>query len=90
MYGVKGKSIYAVGTAGLDNIYELPFHKLDFVFTSKLTDNISVKFSADNILNPYQRFELGNESKVQITEPSLVLKEYKKGVGLGLNLSYTF
>lgn len=90
VYGVKGKSIYAVGTAGLDNIYELPFHKLDFVFTSKLTDNISVKFSADNILNPYQRFELGNESKVQITEPSLVLKEYKKGVGLGLNLSYTF
>ncbi|WP_313806317.1 TonB-dependent receptor [Flavobacterium sp.] len=90
VYGVKGKNIYAVGTAGLDNIYELPFHKLDFVYTSKLTENISAKFSADNILNPYQRFELGDESKVQISESSLILKEYKKGVGLSLSLSYTF
>ncbi|MGX7667550.1 TonB-dependent receptor domain-containing protein [Flavobacterium pedocola] len=90
VYGVKGKSIYAVGTAGIDHIYEMPFHKLDFVYSSKLTDNISAKFSADNILNPYQRFELGDESKVNITEPSLVVKEYKKGVGLSLSLSYSF
>lgn len=90
VYGVKGKSIFAVGTAGLDHIYEMPFHKLDFVYSSKLTKNLSAKFSADNILNPYQRFQLGNNSEIQITEPSLLLKEYKKGVGLSLSLSYTF
>jgi len=90
VYGVKGKNIYAVGTAGLDHIYEMPFHKLDFVYSTKFTKNLSAKFSADNILNPYQRFELGNESKFEILEPSLVLKEYKKGVGFSLSLSYTF
>ena len=90
VYGVKGKNIFAVGTAGLDHIYEMPFHKLDFVYSSKFTKNLSAKFSADNILNPYQRFELGNNSKYEITESSLVLKEYKKGVGFSLSLSYTF
>lgn len=90
VYGVKGKNIFAVGTAGLDHIYEMPFHKLDFVYSTKFTKNLSAKFSADNILNPYQRLELGNNSKFEILEPSLVLREYKKGVGFSLSLSYTF
>lgn len=90
VYGAKGKSIYAVGTAGLDNIYEMPFHKLDFIFSSKLNKNISVKFNVDNILNPYQRFELGTNNVSTIKEDSLITTNYKKGVGFGLGLSYTF
>ena len=90
VYGVKGKNIYAVGTNGLDHIYEMPFHKLDFVYSSKLTKNLTAKFSVDNILNPYQKFELGKESKVTILENTLVVEDYKRGVGLGLSLSYTF
>ncbi|NJM78635.1 MAG: hypothetical protein HC854_01560 [Flavobacterium sp.] len=92
VYGVKGKNIFAVGTAGLDHIYEMPFHKLDFVYSSKLTKNISTKFSVDNIINPFQRFELGNNSSssVNIIESSLILREYKRGVGISLNLSYNF
>ncbi len=90
VYGVKGKNIYSVGTAGLDHIYELPFHKLDFVYSSKLTKNLSAKFSADNILNPYQRFELGPNNKNGMEEASLITREYKKGLGLSLSLSYTF
>ena len=78
VYGVKGKNIYAVGTAGLDHIYEMPFHKLDFVYSTKFTKNLSAKFSADNILNPYQRFELGNESKFEILEPFFNIKRIQK------------
>jgi outer membrane receptor protein involved in Fe transport len=90
VYGVKGKNIYSVGTAGLDHIYEMPFHKLDFIYSSKLTKNLSAKFSADNILNPVQRLELGPNNRTAIIEPSLVVEDYKKGVGLSLSLSYTF
>ena len=68
----------------------MPFHKLDFVYSTKFTKNLSAKFAVDNILNPYQKFELGNNSKFEILEPSLVLKEYKKGTGFSLSLSYTF
>ncbi|MEY2703601.1 MAG: hypothetical protein RLY43_2240 [Bacteroidota bacterium] len=90
VYGVKGKNIFSVGTAGLDHIYELPFHRLDFVFSSKLTSNLNVKFSADNILNPVQRFELGSNNRTTIKENSLIVRDYRKGVGLSLSLSYTF
>ncbi len=90
VYGVKGKNIFSVGTAGLDHIYELPFHRLDFVFSSKLTSNLNAKFSADNILNPVQRFELGSNNRTTIKENSLIVRDYRKGVGLSLSLSYTF
>lgn len=90
VYGVKGKNIYSVGSAGVDHIYEMPFHKLDLVYSSKFTKNLSAKFTIDNILNPTQKLELGNNSATPIIEDSLVVEDYKKGVGFALSLSYTF
>jgi outer membrane receptor protein involved in Fe transport len=90
VYGVKGKNIYSVGSAGVDHIYEMPFHKLDLVYSSKFTKNLSAKFTIDNILNPTQKLELGNNSATPIIENSLVVEDYKKGVGFALSLSYTF
>lgn len=90
VYGVYGKRIYAVGVNGYDHIYEMPFSKLDFVWTSALSDKWNVRFSADNILDPTYRLELGDESRTQIQESSLVLKDYKRGVGFSMSLSYTF
>jgi outer membrane receptor for ferrienterochelin and colicin len=90
VYGVYGDRIFAVGTAGLDHVYEKSFSKLDVVWTSKLSKNIDLKFAADNLLNPTYKLEMGKESSVNITETSLLQKDYKRGVGLSLNLSYTF
>jgi len=90
VYGVSGDRIYAVGTAGLDNIYEKPFHKLDFIWASKLSKNIDLKLAVDNILNPSFRRKLGSESKVNITEPDLTVREFKRGTGFSLNINYTF
>lgn len=90
VYGVYGDRIFAVGGSGIDHIYEKSFHKLDFIWNSKLSENIDVKFSADNILNPEYKLELGNNSKETINETSKVLESYKRGVGLSLSVSYTF
>ena len=90
IYSITGDRIYAVGTAGLDNIYERPFGKLDFVWTSKITKNIEAKFGIDNILNPTFKRELGNESKINIIEKDLTVRSFKRGTGYSLNLSYTF
>lgn len=90
VYGVYGDRIYAVGTAGIDHIYEKSFSKLDFVWSSKISKNIDVKFAVDNILNPSYKLELGKESTVNITENSLLMRDYKRGVGYSLNISYTF
>jgi outer membrane receptor protein involved in Fe transport len=90
VYNVYGDRIFAVGSSGMDHIYEKSFSKLDFVWSSTLSKSIEVKFSAENLLNPYYRKELGNNSTISITENSLILREYKKGVGFSVNLGYTF
>ncbi len=90
VYGVFGKRIYAVGTNGQDNIYELPVQQLDFVWGSKLSDHFDVKFTADNILNSWRKREFGNEGTIKVDESSLLANSYKKGVGFSLKLGYTF
>jgi hypothetical protein len=90
VYNVYGDRIFAVGSSGIDHIYEKSFSKLDFIWTSTLSKNIEVKFTAENLINPYYRKELGKNSTINITEDSLVLREYKRGVGFSVNLGYTF
>ena len=90
VYNVYGDRIFAVGSSGIDHMYEKSFGKLDFVWSSTLSKSIELKFSAENLLNPYYRKEIGNNSTLNITEDSLVLREYKRGVGFSVNLGYTF
>jgi outer membrane receptor protein involved in Fe transport len=90
VYGVFGKRIYAVGTNGQDNIYELPVQQLDFVWGSKLSEHFDVKFTADNILNSWRKREFGNDGTIKVDEESLLANSYKKGIGFSLKLGYTF
>jgi outer membrane receptor protein involved in Fe transport len=90
VYNVYGDRIFAVGSSGIDHIYEKSFSKLDFVWSSTFSKNIEMKFGVENILNPSYRKELGGNSTITITEDSLILREYKKGVGFSINLGYTF
>lgn len=90
VYGVFGKRIFAVGTNGQDHTYELPVQQLDFVWGSKVSEHLDVKFTADNLLNPLRKLEFGNDGTIKIDEESLLANSYKKGVGFSLKLGYTF
>lgn len=90
VYGVFGKRIFAVGTNGQDNTYELPVNQLDLVWGSKISEHFDIKFTADNILNPERRLEFGNDGTNKITESSLLANSYKKGIGFSVKLGYTF
>jgi outer membrane receptor protein involved in Fe transport len=90
VYNVYGDRIYAVGSSGIDHIYEKSFSKLDFIWTNTISKKIEVKLAIDNILNPSYKKELGSKSTLIITEDSLIVREYKKGVGFSINLGYTF
>nr|WP_314866747.1 carboxypeptidase-like regulatory domain-containing protein [uncultured Flavobacterium sp.] len=90
VYNVYGKRIYAVGTNGLDHYYEQPFNKLDLVWTNKIGKKWDAKFSVDNILNPKYSIKLGEDSKLPITEKDLTVKDFSKGIGFSMNVSYTF
>lgn len=90
VYSVFGKRIYAVGTGGLDHIYELPVSQLDFVWSNKLSDHWDLKFSAENLLDPVRKYEQGNNGTSQIIESSSITNSYKRGRAFSLNLGYTF
>lgn len=90
VYGVFGKRIYSVGTNHIDHIYELPVSKLDLVWGSKINEHFDVKLSADNILNPKVRYEIGDENTVDFAPASRMYKDYKRGVGFSMTLNYTF
>lgn len=90
VYSAFGKRIFSVGTKPFDHIYELPASKLDLVWASRLSEHFDLKFSADNILNPRIRFDLGDDNNSTFTEVSKTLQDYKKGIGFSMNLSYTF
>jgi len=90
VYGVYGERIYAVGTAGLDNEYEKPFHKLDFIWSQSIAKKWDIKFAVQNILNPKYQRVLGNDSKIAIEENSLTVTEFKKGTGFSAGISYKF
>ncbi|WP_264565706.1 TonB-dependent receptor [Flavobacterium sp. N3904] len=89
VYSTFAKRIYAVGTGHMDNIYELPVTKLDFVWGSKVSKNIDLKFSVQNILNPDITFEQGNNGDSPLLNDSTI-RNYKTGVSFSLNLGYTF
>ena len=89
-YGIYGERIYAVGTNGLDNYYEKPFGKLDFIWNNKISSKWDVKLGIENILNPTYRIDLGDESTIQIFENDLTVKNFKRGIGVSLGLGYTF
>ncbi len=93
VFNVYGKRIFAVGATGLDHIYENPMPTLDLVWTSTLSKNWKLNLNASNILNPTYRLEHGanyDKSKITITENSLVTKEFRKGVSVGLSATYSF
>ncbi|MFE3849345.1 TonB-dependent receptor domain-containing protein [Flavobacterium sp. LB3P45] len=90
VYSVFGKRIYAVGTGGLDHIYELPAQQLDFIWSSKLSNHFDLKFSADNLFDPMRKSEQGNNGTSSIVEQSNITNSYKKGRGFSVNLGYTF
>jgi len=89
-YNIYGERIYAVGTNGLDSYYEKPFGKLDFIWNNKIATKWDVKFGVENILNPTYQIELGGDSKINVVENDLTVKDYKRGVGVSLGLGYTF
>ncbi len=90
VYSVFGKRIFAVGTGGLDHIYELPVQQLDLIWTSKIATHFDLKLSADNLLDPNREYELGNQGTSAIVEQSAITNSYKKGRGFSLSLGYTF
>lgn len=90
VYNVSGKKIFGVGFSKLDNIFEMPFHQLDFVYNNQISKNWNVKLAIQNLLNSQYQLKLGDNSLVQVQESSLMMENYKKGTSFNMTIGYTF
>jgi hypothetical protein len=79
VYNAFGERIFFAGINGVDDAYEQPFHSLDFVYSFYPTDNWTIKFRAQNILDQTTRIDQrdanGNDIRVieQTVGTSLLL-----------------
>ena len=89
VYSVFGKRIFAIGTNGLDHIYEKPVNQLDFVWTSKFSKHIDLKFSADNLIDPDRQTVQGDNGNAPLNNDALI-GSFRRGKSFSLSFGYTF
>ena len=77
--------IFTIGTVGYRDIIEKGVPTLDFVASTKVNKQLSLKLKATNILNPaYQLSRKG----IDENSPSVILSDYKKGMNISVGVSY--
>ncbi len=84
-YNVKGPVLYIVGGGLFPDIYQSPFHSLNFSFAKKITKNLSADFKVSNILDSkmekvYRSFNAQDQ----------LYESYSLGRAFGLGLNYKF
>ncbi|MCB9663015.1 MAG: TonB-dependent receptor [Alphaproteobacteria bacterium] len=80
LYNVFGPRITQVGSFGLPDTYEMPFHSLDVVVNYKLPKGFDLRFTGRNLADQKNRFELGTGE---------LIEERRDGWRLGLRVGWS-
>jgi TonB-dependent receptor len=83
VFSVFGPRITIAGLATPD-IYEQPAPQLDFILSQRLGEHFKLRFTARNLLNPEYDRTYGEEADAPL------FQSFKRGVSLGLSVSYDF
>jgi len=81
-FNVSGEKLILVNKAATPDVYEQPFPIMDFNVSKQFKNGINIKFSADNLLNPYfeQTYSFENSTGY--------FRKFKMGRSFSLTLSY--
>lgn len=90
IYNVSGAKIHTLGSVGIDNVYEKPFHQLDLVYSHQLSKKWKTKLSLINLLDSKYTLEYGKKSDVPVNTESLIHTNYRRGTNFNLSVEYTF
>ncbi|MEC8022448.1 MAG: TonB-dependent receptor [Myxococcota bacterium] len=80
LYNVYGRRIVGVGTLGLPDTYEEPFHQMDVVFRQKLPLKFAITLKLRNLLNLHARTRLLDKT----------VRRFLRGRTFSLGLSKSF
>lgn len=79
LYNVLGARITEVGTDQRPDIFEEPFHQVDFVYNQKWKKNVNLGFRARNLLDP----------KLQARQGSEIVRSMNRGRSLSFGVTWT-
>lgn len=84
-YNVFGPRLFSVGQRETPHIFEEPVHSLDFTLSQNITENLMLRFSAKNLLDPLVKssYDFGGGQ-------DFLYAAYRRGRSFGLSLSYNF
>jgi len=80
LYNVAGERIVGIGTFGLPDVYEQPFHQVDFVASKTFYERWSLTFKAQNLLG----------EEVRLTQGGETVSSYEKGRTFSLSVGVQF
>lgn len=88
IYNVIGKRIYAVGTYGTPDIYELPRHLLDFTLIKGIGKNIELKAGIQDILSQHLILRQDSDENGKVNQKDELILDRKPGryITIGFNV----
>ncbi len=92
LYNVFGPRTYSLGLGPVANLYELPFHSLDFNFEKTFNKHYLFNIGIQNLLNSRiaMAYDFDNNNKIDATESKFMWKDYRSGRYLSIGFKLKF
>jgi len=81
-YNVSGQKIAVVIVGGTPNVYQKPVQQLDFNISKKIGNRFTLKFKANNLLNPIVK------KTYNYKNTEYIFNSYQRGAAFSLGLKY--
>lgn len=89
VYNTFGKRLYAVGSFGTPDIYEMPAGSLDATVGMELGNRVQLKMGAQNILNARTLLQQDGNGDGSITDNDEMISSFRRGAYFTAGLTWT-
>ncbi len=90
LYNIFGRRLFAAGTYGTPDIYEMPRHSLDVTLTKGLGEHFEIKLGAQDLLNQETLLQQDSDANGSIEPTDERIQSYKRGTYLTAAVGFTF
>ncbi|MBP6391401.1 MAG: hypothetical protein KA352_10955, partial [Flavobacteriales bacterium] len=90
LYNVMGRRLFAVGTFGTPDLYEMPRHALDVTLTKGLGKHFELKVSVQDILNQRVRLVQDSDGNEKLNAGDEEIMSYRRGQVFSAGISFKF
>ncbi len=90
LYNVMGRRLFAVGTFGTPDLYEMPRHALDVTLTKGLGKHFELKVSVQDILNQRVRLVQDSDGNEKLNGGDEEIMSYRRGQVFSAGISFKF